>query len=457
MAGSDHLSHPLKKRVAGLVAVPTEDSHTALSGRYAIMGEPAIIVRPATAGDVAEAIGFAKDASLAIAVRSGGHSGPAFGDYTDAMVIDLGALDRVVVRGGGLVSVGAGATWGQVAATLGAHDLAITSGDTRSVGVGGLTLGGGFGWLVRKYGLALDALEAVEIVTAAGEVAIASANLNSDLFWAVRGGGGNFGVITEFSFRAHPLPGVVAGAISISAGTSAAASTTPSTEPPFAATLRQWRDVMRTAPEELNTTFFAMPAPVGQEPSAQIVVCYGGADEAAASAAITPLHSVAGAGSHTIGPKRYADVLDDPPPPNAPVRVVALNSFCDDLSDDAIADLTAVQAQLGGVLMIRYLRGAFNRVPAEATAFAHRSAEVLLIVGVFLPQDAPQEAADRVIALWTSLEPHTYGTYGNFTLATDDMITSKMYSPATLRRLRTLKRRYDPENVFRRNHNIVPL
>jgi FAD/FMN-containing dehydrogenase len=404
------------------------------------------MVRPGTAADVAEAIQLAREQSLPIAVRSGGHSGLQFGTYDDALVIDLGDLNEVTVHGDGLVSVGAGAIWGDVATTLGAYDLAITSGDTRDVGVGGLTLGGGFGWLVRSNGLALDNLFQVEIVTADGDVLTASSTEHSDLFWAVRGGGGNFGIVTTFVFRAQRVPGVVAGAIAV--------NTTTST---LATALRQWRDALRTAPEELNSTFAALPGFGEQPPSIQVLVCYGGEDGAAASAAIAPLLGMSGAGSHTIQHQPYADLLEDAQEPAEGFRIVANNSFIGDLSDDAVDALSAVHQQLAGMLMIRYLRGAYNRVPADATAFGNRDAEVLVIAASFMPADAPTEASDRIAEIWDSLQPYTHGLYGNFTLASGSSVTERMYSPATMRRLREVKSRYDPQNLFRRNHNIVPL
>jgi FAD/FMN-containing dehydrogenase len=411
-----------------------------------VMGEPRVIVRPGSAADVAEAVHYAREEALPIAVRSGGHSGLQFGSYDDALVIDLVELNHVTVLGDGLVSVGAGATWGDVATILSASDLAITAGDTRDVGVGGLTLGGGFGWLVRGSGLALDNLFQVEIVTADGEVLKANSSEHSDLFWAVRGGGGNFGIVTEFVFRAQRVPGVVAGAISVNTATST-----------LTTALRQWRDALREAPEELNSTFAALPGFGEMPPSIQVLVCYGGTDGAAASAAISPLLGMAGAGSHTIHLQSYADLLEDARAAEDGVRIIANNSFIDDFSDDAIDALSDVHQQLAGMMMVRYLRGAYNRVPADSTAFGNRDAEVLVIAAAFVPADAPPAATERIVAVWDSLQAHAHGLYGNFTLESGSAVTERMYSPATLRRLREVKSRYDPRNVFHRNHNIVPL
>jgi hypothetical protein len=447
MAGSDHPgTTSLATRIAGTVAAAPDDTYAKITAEYAVMGSPAVIVRPVSTSDVAEAIAVARAASLPIAVRSGGHTGMQFGTYDGALVIDLRELKEVEVQPDGLVSVGAGATWGEVAAALTPHKLAITSGDTRSVGVGGLTLLGGFGWLVREHGLALDNLFEVEIVTADGAVLTANKSENSDLFWAVRGGGGNFGVVTRFVFRAQGLAGVVAGSIDVGTPTSTLSSS-----------LRQWRDAMRGSPEVLNSTFMAMPAFGEMPPSTQVLVCYGGPDEAAASAAIAPLLGMPDAGAHTIASQAYADLLEDPHAPDAPVRIVTNNGFVEDFSDDAIDTLASVQQQVGGILMIRYLQGAFNRVPADDTAFAYRDAEVLVICAGFVPLDAPAAVSERIAALWDTFRRYTHGLYGNFTLAAGENVTERMYPPATLRRLREVKARYDSQNVFRRNHNITPL
>ena len=167
--------------------------------------EPAVVLRPRTPEEVAASIGHARDEGIPLAIRSGGHNALGFGNIDDGVVIDVSQLDQVDLLGDGRVRIGAGASWGPAAAALAEHGLAITSGDTTSVGVGGLTQAGGIGWMVRKHGLTIDSLLAAEVVTAAGEVVHASATENADLFWALRGGAGNFGVVTAFEFQAQPF------------------------------------------------------------------------------------------------------------------------------------------------------------------------------------------------------------------------------------------------------------
>lgn len=431
--------------MSGEVVLPGDDDYEAASAVNYSTGAPAVIVRAQSVRDVAQAVRYAASEGLVLSVRGGGHSGSGFGTNIDGLVIDLSALDSIEVLDGGLVRVDGGARWGAIAAALQPHNLALTSGDTTSVGVGGLTLGGGVGWMVRQYGLALDSLVAAEVVTASGDVVTASEHENSELFWALRGGGGNFGAVTSFTFQAHPLDGIVAGSIMLSADD-------------LAPTLKAWRDAMRAAPEELNTTFLAMPAFGPEMPAAtQILVVYAGSDESAASAAIEPLLRLPGVLSSEFAPKAYVDILEEAHPPEG-VRIVDNNSFVADFSDEAIDKLTSVYAEIGGaVLMIRSLVGAFNRVPEDATAFGFRDSEVLLICAAFIPPDSPNEAVDRIRSLWKTLAPHTQGTYGNFASTVGDESTPHMYSQATLARLAQIKYTWDPGNLFSENHNILPV
>lgn len=406
-------------------------------------GTPGLIARPTTAAEVANAIDWAIRNDLAISVRSGGH-GAGIVPNEGGLVIDLGGMSAVEVLDGGLVRVGPGARWGDVATSLLPHGLGITSGDTKHVGVGGLTLGGGIGWLVRQYGLALDSLRSVEIVTAAGDVLTASEDENPDLFWAVRGGGGNVGVVTSFLFQAHPLDGIVGGAISF---------------PPesLQQTLTGWRDVMRSAPEALNASILAMPG-MGPDmpPTLQIVVCYPGTDEVEAMAAIQPLLDLPGMTGHEVKRMDYADLLMDYEEMTEPMpfTIVGDNGFAVDFSDDLIASLAAARESMN-MQMVRYLRGAFNRVPADATAFAHRESEVLVIAYSFLPPDAPPEALERITSAWAGM-PGLSGSYGNFLATTGEKELSAIFPPATAARLAAIKRTWDPENVFDHNHNVPP-
>ena len=197
----------LKQNFSGEIITSENESYSALRNTFAHEGSPKIILRPRNSEDVSLAIKFARDNSLLLSIKSGGHGGAGFGTNKDGLVIDLSLLNQIEIldQKEGLVKIGSGARWGDVASVLEESKLGISSGDTKSVGVGGLTLGGGIGWMVRKYGLALDSLVAAEIVVADGRILRVSELENSDLFWAIRCGGGNFGVVTYFEFIAHPI------------------------------------------------------------------------------------------------------------------------------------------------------------------------------------------------------------------------------------------------------------
>lgn len=393
---------------------------------------PALIVQASSTADIARAL----SSDLPIAVRSGGHGGFIAPD--GYLLLDLSGFASIDVLDGGRVRIGTGALWGDVAVALEAHGLALTSGDTYTVGVGGLTLGGGVGWMVRQHGLAFDSLLSAEVVLVDGRVVTASDDTEPDLFWALRGGGGNFGVVTSFTFQAHPLGAVVAGSVTLD-GTDLATS------------LRAWRDVMRDSPADLNVSFLTFP---GSSP--QLLFVYGGGDLQLATTLTQPLRELPGVTDSEIAVKRYPDVLEVMEKPEGVITMVDNNTFADDFSDDLITDLVEAHEKFGpAVLMIRYVRGALNDVPADATAWAHRGAEVLLISAAFLEKEDADEDA-RIRGLWSVLADRTSGFYGNFSPRRSDAVTAQMYPAETLARLRSIKARYDPGNVLGTNHNVVP-
>ena len=437
---------PLLTDISGTVLTPDDEAFAA--SPPSLDQSPAVIVHAASDADVAVAVRFASDHGLGVAVRSGGHSGAMFAPGPDRLLLDLGALNTVLVHDEGIVDVGPGAVWGDVAAELQEHGLAISSGDTSAVGVGGLTLGGGIGWLVRRDGLALDSLIGVRVVVASGEVVTASAESNPELFWALRGGGGNFGVVTSLRFVPRPLGGVVGITLHLDPAR-------------LSETLRGWREVMRSAPEELNATFAVIPnGPPGPGFALQhhIVACWAGDLSESAHAAIAPLLELAGVIGSEVAPTHYRDMLadlpegGDGPMPSIAGRTAMLGSF-----DDAAIDvLLAAHARLGlSVFTIRYLGGAFARVAADATAFAHRNAEAVANIVEFLPPGSPPSAG-AIGAVWTAVEPFSVGTYGNFTTETGPDVVATMYPNATLERLRAVKSRYDPNNLFSNNLNVTP-
>ncbi len=250
----------------GDIVEPGAPEYTSASRSLFASGHPAYVLRPHNVGDVQAAVRFATGSALVLSVRGGGHGFPGFATNDGGVVIDLSNLASVEVLDDDqhLVRIGGGANWGQVADGLAPHGLAISAGDTNSVGVGGLTLGGGIGWKVRKYGLALDQVVAADMVIADGTIVRASAQENPELFWAIRGGGGNFGVVTAFEFAAHPTTDVFYGKIAF-----------PVSE--MADVLQGWADYMRTAPDELTSVVtLANPAAGGPEAPIEVYVVFDG-------------------------------------------------------------------------------------------------------------------------------------------------------------------------------------
>ncbi|MEU7899819.1 FAD-binding oxidoreductase [Nonomuraea sp. NPDC049152] len=421
---------------------PGDPDYDTLRRGFVYTGTPAGIIRCRNAADVAEAVAYAQRRGLPLAVRSGGHSGAALSTVGGGLVIDLSPINHVEVLGGpdNLVRLGTGATWGKVAEVLAGHGLAISSGDTTSVGVGGLMLGGGIGWMVRKYGLALDSLVAAEVVTADSRILRVSADDHPDLFWAVRGGAGNAAAVITFEVAAKRESQVTFARIVYPADN-------------LAALLTGWRDALRAAPDELTTFLQIMPA-FGEEtpPSVVVLACYSGDDPAA----ITPLSRLGTPVSVDVDAVPYPKVLEDAFLPDGWQPMVR-NRFIRALDDDLIGELAARATSIPMmVIELRGLGGAMNRVRAEATAFAHRDTEAMLqIVALGTPQDHQPIMKDYE-AFWEALTPYTSGAYANFLTAITEDDVAAVYPEATRTRLAAVNRAYDPHNVFHRNINVNP-
>jgi FAD/FMN-containing dehydrogenase len=432
-----------------LAPIAVRDGHTdypTARATFAVSGSPDVVLRATTPEHVAAGIRLAVDSGRPLSVRSGGHHALGYGTNDGGVVVDLGGIVDVEVLDAeaGLVRVGAGATWGGVAAALAPHGLALTSGDTTSVGVGGLALAGGIGWMVRKHGLTLDLIRAADVVTVDGRVLRASADEHSDLFWAVRGGGGNVGVVTHLELEAAPVSRVVAGMVSFA----------PDDVPGL---LRGYRDAMRAAPEELSTAMLLMPG-FGEWPAAvSVFCCWAGDDEEAAAAAIAPIRALAEPTADTVALQPYADILEEAHPPPG-IRGLVSNALFDDLDDRALD--AAAERYAGGtggaVVFVRWLSGALNRVPADATAWGHRSVEAMVAHAAFVPVDADDAAVEAVVAPGRAIDALGVGAYAGFLGIPGAETVTRIYPPDTLARLRQVKRDYDPDNVLRLNFNVEP-
>lgn len=430
---------------AGAVVRPGDDQWDAARSFHSGVGEPTVIVRASTVDDVRLAVRYAASERLDVMVRGGGHS--AWGAVPGGVTLDLDALDDIRVDGT-LVHVGGGATWGAVAAALSEHGLGVSSGDTASVGVGGLTLGGGIGWMVRAWGLAADQLVGAQLVTAHGEVLEVSEESHPDLLWALRGGGGNFGVVTRFDIRAHPLTSVVFATLAV------AGDARP--------VLRALRDTMREAPRELTVTYMDVPAMDPNAPAgATITACWIGDDEDAARAALAPLLALDGVTEAELGVRSYPDILMEMPAadPEQPMPgFVGGNTLVAQLTDEAVDRLAGFrEANQASVLFLRSLGGAFGDMPQEATPFPARHATWFAMAGAFdIPGLVHDGNRPLIQAEWDAIEALGEGLYGNFTTSTDPGLVSRMYTPDTIARLADVKRQWDPQNLFCRNHNVRP-
>ncbi|WP_460797538.1 FAD-binding oxidoreductase [Microbacterium sp. GXF0217] len=405
-----------------------------------------VIVRPSTVSEVAAVVQRARTEAAPLTVVAGGHGVWSHGS-SPGLRIELSELADITIEGT-TVHVGGGALWGDVASALAPHGLAISSGDTATVGVGGLTLGGGIGWMVRAWDLAVDQLVGAEVVTATGEVVETSATENADLFWALRGGGGNFGVATRFDFAAHALDGI------------AFAENSFTGDP--ATVLRATRDVMRSAPRELTVTYMDVPpmdpsAPAG----ASLSAVWAGAEPDRLRDALAPISAIDGV-STTITTPAYRDILMVPPTPpegaeQAPPGFIGGNGLFARLDDELIDALVAFRAAYPvSVVFLRSLGGAFGEVEQESTAFPARAAAWFVMAGAFdIPDLVDEDARARIVADWERIARGRIAEYGNFSPVERPADVPGMFSGPGYERLLEVKRRWDPENLFQRNHNIA--
>ena len=435
----------LSAGTVGTVIRPGDPDWDSARRFHSGIGTPAAVIRAASVDDVRGALRYASAERLEVMVRSGGHS--AWGGVPGGLTLDISGLDDVTVDGT-RVSVGGGACWGDIARTLSGHGLGLSSGDTASVGVGGLTLGGGIGWMTRAWGLASDQLVGAQLVTARGEVVEVTDASHPDLFWALRGGGGNFGVVTRFDFEAHALDGVVHAVYGL--------------EGDPRPMLHVLRDLMADAPRVLTVTYMDVPpmdpnAPAG----ASVTAVWAGTDEEAARRALAPLASAPGVTERVFGVTAYPDILLEAPAfdPERPMPgFVGGNTLLPVLDDDTIDRLVTFRQQNpASVAFLRSLGGAYGDIAQEDSAFPARNATWFAMAGAFdIPGMLDDEARARALEAWDAIESNGAGVYGNFTVSTDPSFAERMYPPATRARLAAVKRQWDPGNVFCRNHNVKP-
>jgi hypothetical protein len=414
---------------------------------------PAAIVRAADPADVARVVNLARETGAELAVRSGGHSRAGHSTSEGGIILDLSAMNAVEIDADGR------SAWAQTGVTAGAYTRATGErgratglGDTASVGLGGITLAGGIGFLLRRNGLAIDDLLAAEVVTADGELLEVDETTHADLFWALRGGGGNFGVATRLRLRLHEIGVVVGGMLML---------------PASADVINGLVAAADASPEELSVIANILKAPPlpfipaehhGKPVIIALMVYAGGAE--AGEMAIAPIRSLTTPLADMVRPIRYPEMFAGPEAP-PPALDAGTNLLVDELparaGETILEHLETATAAIAAV-QLRVLGGAMARVPDEATAFGHRSAK--LMVNIAAMHERPEERPEHerwAAGLANELSAGApAGAYVGFVGEEGDEGVRRAYPPATLARLAQVKRRYDPDNLFRRNLNVLP-
>lgn len=448
----------LRQQVRGDVIAAEDEGYEQARAVYNAMIDkrPVVVTRPVNAGDVIAAVNFARESRLPIAIRGGGHSVPGFGTCDGGVVIDLSRMRGVRVNPEKRTArAEGGATWGDFNAATYPFGLATTGGIISTTGVSGLTLGGGIGYLARGFGLSLDNLISADVVTADGKFLIASEKENEDLFWAIRGGGGNFGVLTSLEFRLHPVKDIYGG-------------------PMFyelkhvGDILRFYRDYIKDAPEEMGCfPAFQIAPPLPFIPENRhgdtfvaMVACWAGPLDKGEKA-LKPFHDVAPVVAEFVGPMPYPalnSAFDGLVPPGLQHYWKA--NFVKELTDDAILAHIEHGPKIPAVnstMHIYPINGACHRVATDATAFGHRDANFATVIAGMWPDPTHNTANVKWVRdYYEATAPHSeQGGYINFA-ADDDQGRAPANFGANYNRLVSAKKKYDPHNLFRFNQNIKP-
>ena len=449
----DRFRNAVKGRVVG------PDDETYDSDRQVLYSNfdrrPAAVVRVADAEDVARTVAFAAEQGLEMAVRSGGHSLAGHSTTEGGVVVHLGDMNRVEI------DVDSRTAWAQTGALAGdytkaaaRYGLATGFGDTASVGIGGITLAGGIGFLVRKYGLTIDNVLAAEVVTADGRIVRADPEENPDLFWAIRGGGGNFGVVTRIQYRLVEVDDIVGGMLILPA--------TPETIAGFAAEAS-------AAPEELSTIANVMKAPplpflpeAAHGKFALLGLMAFSGDLAVGNEVMDRFRALGEPIADMVGTIKYPGLFEEPEggeefhPMMEGVNLFA-DRFGETEAETAVSHIEASTAAMSAV-QFRVLGGAYARVPNDATAFGHRDRKLMVnVAAMYMDPSQREEAAAWTRGLADAMYPDETAGYAGFITDEGERGARRAYPPATLARLQEVKRRYDPDNLFHLNHNVVPL
>jgi FAD/FMN-containing dehydrogenase len=446
----------LSERVRGQVIAEGDDTYDEARKVYngMIDKRPRVIVRAANQADVIATVRFARQADADLSIRGGSHSVPGFGTNDGGVVLDLSGMSGTHVDPRSKTArVQGGCVWGDVDHATHAFGLATVGGVVSTTGVGGLTLGGGIGYLTRRHGLTVDNLLSADVITADGELVRASEDDNPDLFWALRGGGGNFGVVTEFEFRLHPVKTIYGGPIFFEAARAGEV-------------LDAFRQYIGEAPRELGAFFawqIAPPLPFipeerHGETMCAIIACWSG-DMDKGEAALSPLMNAAPVVAHAVGPWPYPALNSAFDLPSGLQHYWKAN-FVEQISDDLIDAHLAHGPKVPTVestMHIHVINGAVDDVDADATAFGNRDANFSVVIAGVWPDPRDNEANIAWVRdYYAATAPFSRdGGYINFQSAEDDATAPENYG-ASYARLRQIKKRCDPDNLFRVNQNIPP-
>lgn len=446
----------LRARLSCEVILPGDDAYDQVRkvANLRFDRSPAAIVRARTTNDVARAVRFARTNGVPFAIRSGGHSVAGYSNPEGGILIDLSPMKDIDIDPVRKVArVQPGVTSGELAGPAHEFGLALTTGDSSSVGLGGLVTGGGIGFMVRKHGLTIDSLLSATVVTARGEILHASPKENNDLFWAIRGGGSNVGIVTEFEFKLAEAGMVYGGALVF---------------PATAGNIRKYIDRALEAPDELTTItnlMFAPPAPfipqeyIGQ-PVLMVLAVYNGDLEEGAKA-VQPLRDIGGLIADVCGPIPYPAIYEFTAEAAKPAFASVRQLFAESISDDSIEAM--LEAMRRGpspmsMIQIRPLGGTMSRVSASATAFAHRDAKLFISpLGLWVdPADDPGTYQNWAQGIFDSLRHHQTGAYANFIEDEGPERVREAYPGGAYQKLALIKAKYDPDNVFSANQNVKP-
>ena len=447
-----------KANLRGQLIQPGDEGYDEACKIYNAMIErrPGMIARCADVGDVMAAVNLARENDVLVAIRGGGHNGPGLGTCDDGLVIDMSAIKYTRVDPqASTVQVGGGCTWGDVDHATHAFGLAVPTGIVSTTGVGGLTLGGGHGYLTRKYGLTIDNLLSADMVLADGRFVSVSAEENQDLFWAIRGGGGNFGVVTEFRFKAHPVHTIVGGL-------------TLWDQEQTTEAMRWFRDFMQEAPEDLYGFFAIFTVPPGppfpeelhMKKMCGVVWCYTG-PESEAEALYQPVKEFGPPAMYGIQPMPYPALqtaFDALYPPG--LYWYWKGDFVNELTDEAIDLHVKHGFEMPTMLSAMHLYpidGKPNQVGPDDTPWGHRQAKWSeVIVGVDSDPANTEAISAWAKEYWEALHSHSAGgAYVNFMMEEGEDRVKATYG-SNYERLAAIKQKYDPANLFRVNQNIKP-